>query len=86
VDVAWALEELQASAEIVGGDVCGAWSAPRHARFKQWLSSFLDHPRQRRVDARQAAQTNERSLRLIWRALTAGYEQYADTDQRYAHQ
>ncbi len=89
-DVAWALDELHSSAEVVGGDLCGAWSIPRHARFKQWLSSRLDHPRLRPVDATHAARTNERALRLIWRALTAGastagYEQYAGADQRYAH-
>ena len=84
-DIAWALGELHSVADVVGGDVCGAWSLPRHARFKQWLSSRLDHPRQRRVDTAHAARTNERSLRLIWHALTAGYEQYARADQRYAH-
>jgi len=84
-EAAWALDELHALTEVIGGDVCGAWSIPRHARFKQWLSSRLDHPRQSRVDSAQAARTNERALCLIWRALTAGYEQYAGADQRYAH-
>jgi hypothetical protein len=84
-DVAWALGELHAVAEVIGGDLCGAWSIPRHARFKQWLSSRLDHPRLDRVDAAQAARTNERALGVIWRALTAGYEQYAGADQPYAH-
>jgi hypothetical protein len=96
-DIAWALDELHSVAEVAAGDVCGAWSAPRHARFKQWLSSKLDHPRQRRVDAAKAARANEQSLRLIWRALTGGasevagagsapgYEQYAGADERCAH-
>jgi len=84
-DVAWALEELHAAAEVIGGDLCGAWSLPRHARFKQWLSSRLDHPRQRRVDPTQAARANERARRIIWRALTARYQQYAGADERYAH-
>ncbi len=84
-EVAWALDALRAAAEVAGGDVCGAWSAPRHARFTQWLSSRLDHPRQRRVDPAQARRTNERALESIWRALTAGDEQYAGADERYAH-
>ena len=84
-DIAWALTELHAVAEVVGGDVCGAWSSPRYARFKQWLSSRLDHPRLPRVDSAHAAHTNERALRIIWQALTAGDEQYAGADQRYAH-
>lgn len=84
-DVAWALEELHGVGEVIGGDLCGAWSVPRHARFKQWLSSRLDHPRQRRVDGSQASRINEQALQVIWRALTAGDEQYAGADQRYAH-
>jgi hypothetical protein len=86
-DIAWALEELGSVADMVGGDVCGAWSLPRHARLKQWLSSRLDHPRLPRVDSAQAARTNERALRIIWRALTAaaGDEQYAGADEHYAH-
>jgi len=87
-DIAWALDELHAAAEVVGGDVCGAWSIPQHARFKQWLSSRLDHPRLPRVDSAHAARANERALRIIWRSLTgasAGYDQYAGADQRYAH-
>lgn len=84
-DVAWALDELRGAAEIVGGDVCGAWSRPRHARFKQWLSSYLDHPRRRRVDPAEAERLNGGALRKIWRALTGGHEEYAGADQHYAH-
>jgi hypothetical protein len=84
-DVAWALDELHSVAEVAGGDICGAWSLPRHARFKQWLSSRLDHPRLPRVDPAQAARANERAFQVIWPALTAGYEQYAGADQPYAH-
>jgi hypothetical protein len=84
-DVAWALDQLHAAAEVTGGDVCGAWSALRHARFKQWLSSRLDHPRLGRVDAAEAAGINERALGVIWRALTGGYEHYAGADEKYAH-
>jgi hypothetical protein len=84
-DIAWALDELRSVTEVAGGDVCGAWSLPRHARFKQWLSSRLDHPRLPRVDSAHAARTNERALRVIWRALTAGDEQYACADEHYAH-
>jgi len=84
-DIAWALDELHAVAEVAGGDVCGAWSAPRHARIVQALSSRFDHPRLGPVDAAQAARVNERAFRIIWPALTAGHEQYAGADQTYAH-
>jgi len=84
-DIAWALEALHGAAEVAGGDLCGAWSAPRHARFAQWLSSRLDHPRLPRVDPADAARANEHALRVIWPALTAGHQQYAGADQQYAH-
>jgi hypothetical protein len=84
-DVAWALDELHSVADVAGGDICGPWSPPRHARFKQWLSSRLDHPRLRPVDPAQAARANERAFHIIWPALTAGYQQYAGADQPYAH-
>ena len=84
-DIAWALDELHSVADVVGGDLCGAWSVPRHARLKQWLSSRLDHPRQPRVDPAHAARINQHAFRVIWHSLTAGYEHYAGTDQRYAH-
>jgi hypothetical protein len=83
-DIAWALEELHGVAEIAGGDVCGAWSPFRHSRFKQWLSSRLDHPRQPRVDPAEAARINEAALKTIWPALTAGHEQYAGANEPYA--
>ena len=84
-DIAWALDELHSVADICGGDLCGAWSIPRHARFTQWLSSRLDHPRQRPVDPTHATRTNDRAFRVIWTALTAGHEQYSRADQPYAH-
>ena len=34
-DVAWALQELRAANRIVGGDICGAFSPPKYARWKQ---------------------------------------------------
>ncbi len=84
-DIAWAIEELHSSAEVAGGDICGAWSIPRHARLVQSLSSRLDHPRIPAVDPAHAARVNERAFRIIWPALTSRYEQYAGADQTYAH-
>ena len=78
-------DELHAVGGVCGRRCLRRVVVPAHARFKQWLSSRLDHPRLRRVDSAHAARTNERALRIIWRALTAGDEQYAGADQRYAH-
>jgi len=84
-DIAWALEELHSTSDVVGGDLCGAWSEPRHVRLVQSLSSRLDHPRIAPIEADHATRINERAFRIIWPALTAGYEQYAGADQTYAH-
>ena len=65
-DIAWALGVIRAQATLVGGDLCGAYSEQRYARWKQWFAAKLDHPRQSVVDAA----LNERAFRIIWPALT----------------
>ena len=71
VDVAWALCELRAhGAEIAGGDLCGAWSEPRYARWKQRFAANFDRPRLGVVDPARARDVNLRSLATLWPALT----------------
>ena len=66
-DVAWALGELRARGEIVGGDLCGAYSVPSYARLGQRLLARWDHPR---LPAPAAATArNARALATIWPAL-----------------
>lgn len=71
-DVAWALETLRASARIVGGDLCGAWSEPRYARWTQKFASGFDHPRIAPVNLPKACELNSKVFRTIWPALTGG--------------
>lgn len=71
-EIAWALGQLRACGRLVGGDLCGAYSPLRYARFFQRLISTMDHPRLPLMDAEAAAACNLRSLEIIWPALTGG--------------
>ena len=83
-DIAWAIGEISAHASIVGGDVCGAHSAPAYARWSQRIAAGLDHPAESRAAGAEAAARNERALRTIWPALTARHEHHAGADQQHA--
>jgi len=69
-EIEWALEQVRSHANIVGGDLCGAYSPPKFARWRQRLESLLDHPRQEAVHEAAAAARNARALEVIWPALT----------------
>lgn len=73
-DLIWAIEVLRASAGIVGGDLCGAWSAPVFARRGQAWASQFDHPK---LEARQTDtvhEVNGKVFASIWPALTGAEE------------
>lgn len=70
-DILWALDEMRSQTDIVGGDLCGAYSQPEFERWKQRIESTLDHPRLEPVNAPATAARNARAVRLIWSALTA---------------
>jgi len=69
-DVAWALSEINATAEIIGGDVCGAYSPLNYARFFQKMFGKNDHPAQRQIALEKAQEINLRAFRTIWPQLT----------------
>jgi hypothetical protein len=83
-DVAWALRQIWAQAEVVGGDLCGAWSEPQYARWKQQIEANLDHPRLEAMNSELAQARNIRTLRVIWPALTGGHEEDTGADQQHA--
>src|SRR5207245_6483555 len=43
-DLQWALGKLREGARVVAGDICGAYSEPKYARWKQTCASEWDHP------------------------------------------
>jgi arginase family enzyme len=69
-DVAWAVGELRASAQIVAGDICGAWSAPAYARRFQRLAGWWDHPKLASIDPERARSINAASIQTILPVLT----------------
>ncbi len=71
-DITWALAEIRTHAEVVGGDLCGAYSEPRYARWTQRFAADRDHPEEPSVSDDEATECNARSFRIIWNALTAG--------------
>jgi len=65
----WALNELRASTTIIAGDICGAYSAPHYARWKQKFASEWDHPKLDLPDADKIGRTNFGTLARLWPAL-----------------
>lgn len=70
-DVVWALERLRGKTRIVGGDICGAYSPQKYARWKQKCVATLDHPRLPRPDFEQARAINRAALAKLWPALAS---------------
>jgi arginase family enzyme len=68
-DIVWALQEVRSRAQILGGDVCGAYSPPRYARWTQRVAAKFDHPRLSPVAGDEACARNVRALHPIWAAL-----------------
>ena len=68
-DLEWALGKLREDARIVAGDICGAYSEPKYARWKQRFASEWDHPKLDLPSADEIRQTNFATLERLWPAL-----------------
>jgi hypothetical protein len=69
-DVEWALKRLREYSQIIGGDVCGAYSPPAYARFKQRFAAEFDHPKIQLPDAERLRQINLATLEKVWPLLS----------------
>ncbi len=69
-DVAAALRILRRDAEIIGGDICGAWSEPVYERSLQRFAARIDHDPIHLPTAEEVRATNLRAFETIWPALT----------------
>jgi arginase family enzyme len=69
-DLQWALKKLRESSQIVGGDVCGAYSPPTYARYKQHFAAEFDHPRVQLPDPERIRQINLATLERVWPLLS----------------
>jgi hypothetical protein len=66
VDLEWALGKLRDTCRIVAGDICGAFSEPSYARWKQRFASEIDHPKLAQLNLEQARMINHTTLKKIW--------------------
>lgn len=77
-DMAWALELLRGHANVIAGDMCGAWSEPAYARRFQRFAGNWDHPKLPPIDAARALDVNRSTLSILWPALV-GSDRLLDT-------
>jgi len=70
VDLEWALGRLRESSRIIGGDICGAYSPPKYARFKQRFAAEFDHPKIQLPAVDRIHQINLTALERLWPALS----------------
>jgi arginase family enzyme len=66
VDLAWALQTLRDNCRIIAGDICGAFSEPSYARWKQKFASEMDHPKLPRPSADEIRKINFTALESLW--------------------
>jgi len=69
VDLQWALQKLRENCPIIAGDVCGAFSEPSYARWKQRFASEFDHPTLVRPSGDQIRSINFVALEKLWPLL-----------------
>ncbi len=68
-DLEWALTKLRESSRIISGDICGGYSFPQYARFKQRFAAEFDHPKLARPSPGEIRRTNFVALEKLWPLL-----------------
>jgi len=68
-DLNWALRTLRQKSRIVAGDICGAFSPPTYARWKQRFASEVDHPKLSQPDPQVIRRINNTALETLWPLL-----------------
>ena len=71
-DLAWALSLLNENTNVIGGDICGAYSLPRYDRWPQRIAGNWDHPKIYFPDKATIRKINRASVEIIWPALLSG--------------
>jgi arginase family enzyme len=69
VDLTWALAKLRESSRIIGGDICGAYSPPKYARWKQRFAGNFDHPKLNLPPADEIRRINSAAIAKLWPVL-----------------
>jgi hypothetical protein len=70
VDLEWALSRLRGNTKIIGADICGAFSPPAYARWKQRFAAEFDHPKLQLPAVDEIHRMNSAALAKLWPALT----------------
>jgi len=70
VDLVWALKKLRERSHVIAGDICGGYSEPKYARWKQKFASEIDHPKLPRPSPKEIRRTNFAALERLWPLLT----------------
>jgi hypothetical protein len=68
-DLQWALGKLREFCRIMGGDICGAYSPPAYARWKQRFAAEFDHPKIQLPDDDKIRAINLAALEKLWPLL-----------------
>jgi arginase family enzyme len=68
-DLDWAFGKLRESSRIIGGDICGAYSPPQYARWKQRFAAEFDRPKLAPPNFEKARATNSATLQELWPLL-----------------
>jgi hypothetical protein len=68
-DLEWAVGKLRESSSLIGGDICGAFSLPTYARWKQGFAAEFDRPKLAPPNLENARATNLASLEKLWPLL-----------------
>ncbi len=68
-DIIWALRGLRQRAQVIGGDLCGAWSRPLYATRFQKLAGWFDHPPQHEPGRQDLLSSNLPTLEKLWPVL-----------------
>jgi hypothetical protein len=68
-DLEWALGRLRECSRIIGGDICGAYSPPSYARWKQRFAAEFDQPKLALPNLEEERAINLASLEKLWPIL-----------------
>lgn len=68
-ELEWALGKLREFSRMVGGDLCGAYSRPQYARWKQRFAGEFDRPKLPPPNLEEARTINVATLRKLWPLL-----------------
>ena len=69
-NLSWALRTLREKVEIIGGDLCGAYSSPAYQTTFQRLAGWFDHPAVPALEPEKLSARNRTTFEHLWPVLT----------------